>query len=161
MPMPLRLVLDTNIWLDWLVFDDAGIAPLKAAVAAARAEIFIDAACEEELARVLARFVVSPRKKELLDGSALAACLAECRRIAQNVTTAESADRAVFPQPHLPVCRDPDDQKFLELARACRADFLVTKDDLLLKLARRKFRRAPFGIVTPVQLNDALAATLR
>ena len=43
--MPLRLVLDTNIWLDWLVFDDAGIAPLKAAAAAARAEIFIDAAC--------------------------------------------------------------------------------------------------------------------
>jgi predicted nucleic acid-binding protein len=39
---PLRLVLDTNIWLDWLVFDDAGIAPLKAAAAAARTEIFID-----------------------------------------------------------------------------------------------------------------------
>ena len=26
-----RLVLDTNIWLDWLVFDDASAAPLRAA----------------------------------------------------------------------------------------------------------------------------------
>lgn len=26
---PLRLVLDTNVWLDWLAFDDAIIGPLK------------------------------------------------------------------------------------------------------------------------------------
>ena len=26
---PLRLVLDTNVWLDWLAFDDATIMPLK------------------------------------------------------------------------------------------------------------------------------------
>jgi putative PIN family toxin of toxin-antitoxin system len=150
--MPLRLVLDTNVWLDWLVFDDAGIAPLRAAVANAHAEIFIDAACEHELARVLAY----PRKKKLLDDAAQAACLAECRRVARDVKV-EPAGAG----PQLPVCRDPDDQKFLELARACRADFLVTKDALLLELARRKVRRAPFGIVTPNQLTGALAAAPR
>ncbi len=155
--MPLRLVLDTNVWLDWLVFDDAGAAPLKAAVASARAEIFIDAACAEELARVLAY----PRKKTMLDEATQAACVAECRRIAQCVTAAEPADPEIFPQPRLPVCRDPDDQKFLELARACRADFLVTKDDLLLELARRKIRRAPFRIVTPAQFIAALTAAPR
>lgn len=30
----LRLVLDTNIWLDWLVFGDPSVAPLKSALAA-------------------------------------------------------------------------------------------------------------------------------
>ena len=38
----MRLVLDTNVWLDWLAFDDPGVAPLKAAVAEGRAEIYID-----------------------------------------------------------------------------------------------------------------------
>jgi uncharacterized protein len=49
----LRLILDTNVWLDWLVFDDPSIAPIKAAVAANRAEVFIDSACEAELERAL------------------------------------------------------------------------------------------------------------
>ena len=31
-----RAVLDTNIWLDWLVFDNAEMAPLKAARSAGR-----------------------------------------------------------------------------------------------------------------------------
>ena len=47
-------MLDTNIWLDWLVFGEPSLAALKAAVAERRAELFIDAACEAELARVLA-----------------------------------------------------------------------------------------------------------
>ena len=49
-----RVVLDTNAWLDWLVFDDPGVAALRAAVEAGRAEAWIDAACEAELERVLA-----------------------------------------------------------------------------------------------------------
>ena len=27
----MRLVLDTNVWLDWLIFDDPAIAPLRTA----------------------------------------------------------------------------------------------------------------------------------
>jgi putative PIN family toxin of toxin-antitoxin system len=153
--LPLRLVLDTNVWLDWLVFDDAGVAPLKAAVAAALAEIFIDDACAQELAAVLAY----PLQKKILAAVAQAACMAECRRVARRLdagqTDAPSHDCA------LPKCRDADDQKFLELARACGADFLVTKDLLLLELARRKVRRTPFGIVTPAQLTAALTAAER
>ena len=42
----LRLVLDTKVWLDWLVFDDPGIKALQAAVAAGGAEIVINAVCE-------------------------------------------------------------------------------------------------------------------
>jgi len=144
--MPLRLVLDTNVWLDWLVFDDPGIAPIRAAVALGDADIFIDAACEQELARVL----TSALGKKTLDAASQAACLAECRQLAQLAKTGERDCG------RLPVCRDADDQKFLELARDCRADFLVTKDLALLVLARRKIQRTPFRIVTPQQFADAL-----
>ena len=132
---PLRLVLDTNVWLDWLVFDDASIAPIRTAVAAGRAEVFIDAACEEELERVLGYDL----GKRAVD---IAACIAECARVARRIDSpmpeAESA--------RLPACRDPDDQKFLEAALAAGAGFLVTKDRALLDLARRAL---PFRIVTP------------
>jgi predicted nucleic acid-binding protein len=131
----MRLVLDTNVWLDWLVFDDPDLAPVRAAVGQGRARVFIDAACEAELARVLAY----PLGRIRLDAAAQAACLAECRRLA-------GAGGGVAPfECVLPVCRDPDDQKFLELARDCGAQALLTKDRALLELARR----APFRILTP------------
>ena len=142
--MKLRLVLDTNVWLDWLVFDDPAIAPIKTAVAAGRAEVFIDAACEAELERALGYDL---GRKFTIDAAAQGACLAECRRVARRIEgEASEAERA-----QLPACRDRDDQKFMEAALAARADFLVTKDRALLELARRA---APFGIVQP----DGLAA---
>src|SRR6266849_2288641 len=125
----LRLVLDTNVWLDWLVFDDRAIAPIRAAVAANRAEIFIDAACEAELERALGYDL---GKKRTLDPAGRGACLAERRRVARRIDSAmPEAERA-----RLPACRDPDDQKFLAAALAARAGFLVTKDRALLDLAR-------------------------
>ncbi len=149
LPASLKLVLDTNVWLDWLVFADAGVADLKAAVAAGRAAIFIDAACAGELERVLAY----PLQKAILPPDARATHMAECLRVAQAIAPGGPS----FAE-HLPVCRDKDDQKFLELARACCADYLVTKDLLLLELMRRKVRRTPFGIVTPAQLMPIVRA---
>ena len=135
----MRLVLDTNVWLDWLVFDDPSIAPIRAAVEANRAEVFIDAACEAELERALA---YDFGRKRTLDAAGRDACLAECRRMAHRIdAAAPEAERA-----RLPACRDPDDQKFLEAALNSRAEFLVTKDRALLGLARRAL---PFRILTP------------
>jgi predicted nucleic acid-binding protein len=45
-------------------------------------------------------------------------------------------------------CSDPADQKFLDLAYTARADWLVTRDNALLKLARRA-RRDGLKILTP------------
>jgi len=136
----LRLVLDTNVWLDWLVFDDASVAPIRAAVAAERAEVFMAAACEAELERALGYDL----GKRTVD---IAACIAECRRVARRIDSpAPAAERA-----RLPACRDPDDQKFLEAALAARAGFLVTRDRALLDLARRS---APFRIVTPEAFRE-------
>ena len=129
-----RVVLDTNAWLDWLVFDDPGIGALRAAVESGRAEAWIDADCDAELERVLAY----PLGRFTLDAAARAACLERCRAVARRWAAGPSATA-------LPRCRDPDDQKFLVLAAACGAQYLVTKDAALLELRRR----APFAIVAP------------
>ena len=141
----MRLVLDTNVWLDWLGFDDPSIAPIRAAVEANRAEVFIDAACEAELERALA---YDFGRKRTLDAAGRDACLALCRSVARKIESAvPEAERA-----RLPACRDPDDQKFLEAALNSRAEFLLTKDRALLDLARRAL---PFRILTPADFAGA------
>ena len=129
------LVLDTNVWLDWLLFDDACVAPLKAAVREGRAQVWIDTACEAELERVLAYDL----GKHTLDAQKQAACLTECRRIARQI-------HQVVSVLDLPRCADPADQMFLEAAAAARADYLVTKDRDLLDLPRG---RLTFRVVQP------------
>jgi uncharacterized protein len=136
-----RLVLDTHVWLDWLAFDDPSVRHVKAAVAAQRAEIYMDAACEAELARVLGY----PIAKKVADESLQAARLAEARSLVRPpARRLAEAERAALPR-----CSDRDDQKFLELALAAQAHALLTKDRALLQLARR----APFCIVSPSAMS--------
>jgi len=142
----MRLVLDTNVWLDWLVFQDTGIARIRQLQGAKRLEICIDSVCEAELQRVLAY----PFGKRQLTGAEQAAAIARCRRIVTRIdAVAPAGDRA-----RLPACRDPDDQKFLEAALAAHADWLITKDRALLDLARKKTRPVPFKIGTPDDFED-------
>jgi uncharacterized protein len=137
----LRLVLDTNVWLDWLVFEDPALAPLRAAHAAGEVKILIDEVCEDELARVLCydlgRHSLDPERRE--------SCLATLKQTASLMEAMSTVD--------LPRCQDPDDQKFLVCAAAAGADALVTKDNALLVLAKR----TPFRILRP----EDLAALLR
>ena len=143
---PLRLVLDTNIWLDWLVFGDTGIARIRQLQGAGHLEICIDAVCEAELVRVLGY----PFGKRKLDSAEQQRAIAQCRRIATRIDAAASAaERA-----RLPSCRDPDDQKFLEAALAAQAGWLITKDRALLELARKRTRPVPFRIATPDEFHD-------
>ena len=134
-----RLVLDTHVWLDWLVFEDPSIVRIRNAVGTGRAEAYIDAVCEEELVRVMARGFA----KRTLDAQAQAECLATCRKFATRIdAVAPEGARAALPR-----CGDPDDQKFLEAALAANAQFLITKDRKLLALARK--RGVPFRILRP------------
>ena len=146
----MRLVLDTNVWLDWLVFDEPTVAPLREAHAAGRIEIVMDEACEVELVRVLAYDL----GKHTIGPETQAECLARCRRVVKRVdataAAAATAISTVSTVVGLPQCSDPDDQKFLELALAARADVLVTKDQALLELARRTL---PFRIAAPKALG--------
>ena len=109
-----RIVLDTNIWLDWLVFRDESVSYLQKAVSDDRAEVVIDAACEAELERVLAYDFA----RHSLENAEQVAAMVECRRIARRIDdVAPEAERKLLPR-----CADPDDQKFLELALAARAE---------------------------------------
>lgn len=123
-----RLVIDTNVWLDWLVFDDPSVAPIAAAVARGDAEIRMSAECLDELSRVLGYDL----GKWTLSAEAREAALDRCRTL---VRMTEVPDPP--PDPVMPRCGDPDDRMFLRLAWACGADYLVTKDDDLLSIRLR------------------------
>ena len=131
----MRVVLDTNIWLDWLVFDDPAVVPLRSARRNEAIQIAINATCLEELSRVLAYPEFN------LDTAARNGLFTQVRNCTYRVDT-------VLLSP-LPTCADPDDQKFLELARDAQADWLITKDKALLSLARKRFDGAKFKIGTP------------
>ena len=108
---------------------------------AGKVEIFIDDPCQDELVRVLAYDL----GKYKLDVSRQEKLAEEVRTISSRSNSSHSLS--------LPRCSDPDDQKFLELAAAARADALVTKDQALLELRKR----VPFRIVSPTELNTLLA----
>ena len=134
------VVLDTNVWLDWLVFADSTIAPLKAAHASGRLSIVRDAAGEAELERVLDYKAIKP-----LVGADRRPMLMEAMRAASILHDGSTkAGR-------LPPCRDADDQHFLELARDAGAALLVTKDRDLLTLRRAKYGVSGFRILTPAE----------
>jgi hypothetical protein len=148
------------------VFDDPGVAPIRDAAAAGRVEVCVDAVCEEELARVLARGF----GKRTLDAQAQAACVAQCRRLAVRIPAfagmtapfagmtapfaGMTASEWAAARAALPACRDPDDQKFLEAALAAGAQFLITKDRELLALGKKQ-ARVPFRIVTPAEFGNS------
>lgn len=134
----MRLVLDTNTVLDLLYFRDPSVAPIMRALREGKAVCFTDRSCADELARVLAypQFKLDAREaRRLIDAYAALA--------------RPSDGHANTGLPPLPVCADPDDQKFLELARAAAADLLVTKDKALLALSRKKHRLSGLRIATP------------
>jgi putative PIN family toxin of toxin-antitoxin system len=122
----MRLVLDTNVWIDWLVFDDPAVAPLKAAQRGGRTIIIVDDDCLRELGTVLAYPEFG------LDDAHKAGYLAEVARCTARHEHRESP--AVIA---LPRCSDPDDQKFMALALDAAADWLLTRDKALLRLNRR------------------------
>ena len=53
-------------------------------------------------------------------------------------------------------CRDPDDNKFLELAVDGKADFLVTGDKDLMKLAKKTDPAWTFQMITPRAFLEAV-----
>ncbi|WP_426662855.1 PIN domain-containing protein [Rhodanobacter aciditrophus] len=156
MATPPRLVLDTNVCLDLFVFGDAACAVLRDALAAGEVEAVADAACRGEWLRVLAypQLALDAARRD----AAVAAFDARLRLL-------PAAERSLPPAtPGLPRCADPDDQKFLELALACGAQWLLSRDRELLKLARRTRRGHGFDILAPqawAQVYSAGAASVK
>ncbi len=139
-----RVVFDTNVLVSLYVFDDSRYATLREALERGRLRAVTNDACLAEFARVLAyaQFGIAPDLQ--------AQALADYARHAL-LSTAQGRDAA------LPRCKDPDDQKFLELARDAGAAWLVTSDKALLALARRRRLAHLFRVLTP----DAALALLQ
>ncbi|MFC3550167.1 putative toxin-antitoxin system toxin component, PIN family [Lysobacter cavernae] len=134
-----RVVLDTNACLDLFVFRDPRVAALLTALQTGDVIAVTDRDCREEWLRVLAYpqlqlyQAAQTAAREAFD--ALVHCLQD-----------------VAPEPAscpLPRCADPDDQKFLELALASGARWLLSRDDALLRLGRRTQRAGLFEILHP------------
>lgn len=136
-------MLDTNVVLDLLHFDDPAARPLGRALRGGRVRCVVSAATLEECRRVLAypAFRLAPARQ--------AALFEAYQALSERVHGATAHAR-------LPRCADPDDQKFLELAGASLAQGLVSKDRALLKLRRRCASR--FRIMTPAEAAAWLGA---
>jgi len=131
-----RVVLDTNVCLDVFVFADPRAAALAAALASGEVGAVTRADCRDEWMAVLGY----PTLK--LDDARRAEALA--RYDAQTLTL------PTLPAPEgLPRCRDPDDQKFLELAATSGASTLFSRDAEVLRLGRRAQRDGLFAIMVP------------
>lgn len=140
--LPNRIVLDTNVCLDLFVFRDPRWQPLLAAMHAGVVETVTRADCRTEWTLVLAYTRLG------LDAAAQAAAIAEYDRL---VSLLPPLLPLPADAPPLPLCRDPDDQKFLELAQASGAACLISKDKAVLKLAGKLRRLGGFDILSPEQ----------
>jgi putative PIN family toxin of toxin-antitoxin system len=119
------IVLDTNIVLDLFIFSDPRCDALKLALTEKRLQWISTQVMRDELERVLAYTHLLPRMayyKVTADDV--------LRRFDASAQLRDVAPRAVF------VCKDEDDQKFIDLAAAHRA-FLVSKDKAVLCMRKR------------------------
>ena len=138
------MVLDTNVWLDIHYFRDPQAEPLAAALESPH---WATAHCEQtdaELSLVLAR---APFGSDPIQRLRLADCLQRWQaRALPFCLDAQAPYR----------CRDPHDQKFLDLAHVAQASLLLTKDKALLSV-QRSARHNGLTILTPRQFASCEA----
>jgi predicted nucleic acid-binding protein len=129
---PLSLVLDTNVVIDWLVFDDPFMSPLRDGVACRNVCVFTHAPAIVELQRVMGypALKLAPDRQASIIGKYLAQT--SVPPLPPGFSCAQLLTPAGFPQ-----CRDPDDQHFLALAFHTQSTALVSRDKAVLKLRRR------------------------
>ncbi len=120
-------VLDTHIWLEWLLWRSPRLEPLRVKHAAGQLQILHSSETLAEWRRVLG-YPQFAQSAEQIDALCLDFTeLTECCEL-----MAEDARR------RLPQCRDPDDQKFLELSVLGAATWLITRDKKLRKIGKHK-----------------------
>jgi putative PIN family toxin of toxin-antitoxin system len=125
---PLSVVLDTNVLLDVWLFDDARFEGLTHLMAHQQMRWLSTAAMREEFRRVLDYAHLALKREsrglsvqDLLD------------HFDRHAVLCEPAPKAPY------VCKDPDDQKFIDLAVAHQA-VLYSKDKCVLALKNRLAR---------------------
>ena len=122
---PQRVVLDTNVVLDWLVFRDPGVLPLVT-----------------QLERGELVWLATPGMRQELLWMLDHASLARWTPDRDRALSAFDAHATICEPAALPAaaglrCTDADDQPFIDLAVAGRARWLLSHDRAVRKLARR------------------------
>lgn len=121
------VILDTNILLDILVFDDQRAHPLRAALSSQELDALVTEDTLDELIDVISRPQFS------LDKQKQAEILLQWQSWSRLV---KQSDLQVAPWK----CKDRDDQVFINLAFSFKPSTLISKDKLVLKLAKRAIK---------------------
>ena len=131
-------VLDTNIVLDLFVFKDPATTPLRQRVDAREIRWIATSTMRDELERVLGYPHIAPRLAlhQLTPSGVLA-------QFDRHAHTEPSAPRATA------ICKDPDDQPFIDLAVAHKA-LLLSKDKAVLCMSKRLFLH---GVIVKYAIN--------
>ena len=139
------VVVDTNVALDLLIFSDPRTAPLRTLLAQGRLSWIATQVMRDELERVLAY----PHIVERMDYYRVGA--------AQVLTAFDAQARLVEIAPKVAyVCKDADDQKFIDLAAAHRA-ILLSKDKAVICM-RKRLLTLDAHVATALVLDESLAA---
>ena len=121
-------VIDTNIVLDLWLFEDPATVPLRAALQSGLITHLATDSMREELARVLTYpHIVKRMTKSNIQAQDI------LNRFDEHCVSAEPAAKAPC------TCKDPDDQKFIDLAVA-HAVPLLSKDAAILCMKKRLFQ---------------------
>jgi putative PIN family toxin of toxin-antitoxin system len=121
-------VIDTNIVLDLWLFEDPATIPLRAALQSGAISHLATASMRDELERVLTYpHLVQRMAKSNIQAQDI------LNRFDEYLLAAEPAVKAAC------TCKDPDDQKFIDLAVA-HAVPLLSKDNAILCMKKRLFQ---------------------
>ena len=139
------VVVDTNVALDLLIFSDPRTAPLRTLLTQGRLDWIATQVMRDELERVLAYPHIVSRMDfyRVAAAQVLAAFDAQAR-------LGEIAPRVAY------VCKDADDQKFIDLAAAHQA-ILLSKDKAVICM-RKRLLTLDAHVATALVLDESVAA---
>lgn len=129
-------MLDTNVVLDWFVFDNPGVKPVARAIEGGTVAWLGCLQTRSELAHVLKHAELGGRRADAEQVLALTDRLVQIGSLPD-----------ALPLQRLR-CTDPGDQMFIDLALCQRARWLLSRDRAVLKLARRAAQQGLL-IMTP------------
>ena len=127
------LILDTQVVMDWLVFDEPSLSPLVSALQSGELRWIATEAMKAELLHVIGRGVAARYSPDM--ARIHGAFERHCRLV----------DTPILGMAR-PRCSDPDDQKFIDLGlffAASQPTWLISRDRAVLKVGKRA---AKFGL---------------
>ena len=146
----LRVVLDTNVVLSSLLFRSGRLSQLRHSWQGRR---FVPVVCSQTMAELVR--VVGYKKFKLSQSDVTAILALYIPYVEVHALTPSTESQA-----HIPQCRDPKDQIFLDLAHSAQVNCLVTGDADLLLLDNPQQQAISFNICTPLNFLTRLETSL-